>query len=297
MAEPLVTEFPKEYLTALDEIVEQESFTTAYQETGAEFTSTKTVLIPELIIANGTVPYDKFETMNDTAIKYAAYELDQDRQTTFYIDAVEDIDEQHLRLLNLASEFNRTKLVPEIDTYFFGKVKANAKTDAKTNLTAANIKEELRNARMQMVQNGFNAAELYMSVDALSCLEDAIDRQFAGEGTITDVVGHYDMFNVHMVPDDRLGLDFAVIAGGKKTIKHIWKRQVSNYFGPGTWQRGDGTALQMRWVYGTLCPKNRKGGIYVSKGTAKPDTSVKPVRQTVVVQQVAAGSGAGNGEG
>ncbi len=291
----MATEFPVEYLTALDELVEQESFTTRYQVSGAEFTSTKTIRIPELEIANGTVAYDRFKTENTAEIKYASYELDKDVQTAFYIDAVEDINEQHLRLLNVARDFERLKLVPEIDTYFFGKVKANAKTDAKTNITAANIKEELRKARVQMVQNGFTSADLYLSVDALSCLEDSIDRQFAGEGTITDVVGHYDMFDLFMVPDARLGLDFAVIGGGTDTIKHIWKRQVAKTFGPEVNQSGDGTTLQFRWVYGSLCPKNRKGGIYVNKGTAKPDTSVKPVRQTVVVQQVAAGSGESNG--
>ena len=278
----MATEFPVEYLTALDELVEQESFTNRYQVQGAEFTSKKTVMIPELVIADGLVDYDRFKTENTAEIKYTSYELEKDMQTAFYIDAVEDIDEQHLRLLNVAREFERTKLVPSIDQYFFNKAKASAKTDAKNNLTAANIKEELRKARMQMVQNGFTSADLYLSVDALSCLEDAIDRQFAGEGVITDVVGHYDMFDLFMVPDDRLGVDFAVIGGGTDTIKHIWKRQVAKIFGPEVNQSGDGTTLQFRWVYGTLCRKNKTGGIYVNKGAKAPDTSVKPVKPVEV---------------
>lgn len=286
----MATEFPVEYLTALDELVEQESFTTRYQVNGAEFTSKKTVMIPELVIADGLVEYDRFKTENTAEIKYTAYELEKDMQTAFYIDAVEDIDEQHLRLLNVAREFERTKLVPSIDQYFFGKVKANAKTDAKTNLTAANIKEELRKARMQMVQNGFTSADLYLSVDALSCLEDAIDRQFAGEGVITDVVGHYDMFNLFMAPDDRLAVDFAVIGGGTDTIKHIWKRQVAKTFSPEVNQSGDGTTLQFRWVYGTLCRKNKVGGIYVNKGAKAPDTSVKPAKLVMMQGGTEAGA-------
>lgn len=291
MATPTANQFPEEYSQALDELVVQESFTSKYQESGAEFVSARTVKVPEMVIDNGTVDYDRFQTMNNAAIVYASYTLDKDRQTAFYLDAVDATDQPLGQLEKVAAEFERVKLVPEIDTYFFGKAKAAAKTSGKVNLTAANIREELRNVRTQMIQNGYNSADLYMSTDALACLENAIDREFSGEDNITDSVGRYNMFQIYEVPDERLVNDFLAIGNGAtKPIRHVWKRAVSNLFVPGVNQNGDGYTLQMRWVYGTIALKNKQGGIYANKGTAGPDSSVKPVKH-VKIENDAEGSG------
>lgn len=295
MADP-TNEFPVEYLKALDKVIELESFTRKYQVAGAEFAQHKQVKVPVIEIADAIDDYDRFKTETKSGLHYDTYTLDQDKQAVFYVDAVQDIDQQHILTTNIISEFERLQLIPAIDSYFFTEVSKKALTKATTSLTAANIKEELRKARIQMVNNGFVSADLYMTADALSCLEDAIDRQFAGEGVITDEVGRYNMFNIHMVPDARMaGQDFVVIAPG--VVRHVVKRAAQYLFQPGQHTNGDGWLAQMRWVYGNIALNSKKAGMYVNKGAAKPDTSVKPVRQTVVVQQVAAGSGESNGEG
>lgn len=286
---PTATEFPVEYLETLDEVVEQESFTTKYQVQGAEFVSGRTVKVPRLVIDSGTVDYDHFKTENNAAIVYDTYTLDKDKQNVFRIDALDAIDQPMLEIVKIGSEFERVKLVPEIDTYFFGKAKAGGKTKATENLTAANIKDELRKVRNQMTQNGFARADLYMSADALACLEDALDRQFAGEGSITDTVGVYNIFDIYMVPDARLGVDFAAIGQGRKVIEMVWKRAVSKYFPPEEYQNGDDHVLQCRWVYGTVNFTNQNGGIYTNKGASAPDCSVRPARNIIDVTPKAAG--------
>lgn len=283
------TEFPVEYSQVLDEVVEQEAFSNAFQEQGAEFARGRKVKVPEMIFDGGTDEYDRFQTKGEAVITYTEYELEKDRQKAFYNDALDVIDQPLLAMTNIASQFERTKLVPEIDLYFFGKAQAAAKTKATTDLTAANIKGELRNARTQLKNAGYASAYLFMSADALACLEDSLDREFAGEGVITDTVGQYNFFEVFEVPDERLdGADF--IAIGKSTdkntkpIRFVWKRAVTKYIPDTINQNGDGDELQMRWVFGTVALKNKAAGIYTNKGEDAPDCSVRPVKLVQTVE-------------
>lgn len=259
-----ITEFPVEYLNALDEVLVRESFSSKYDVGGTEFVTKKTVKVPRIEFKKGMVDYDGFKTDTGASMTYDTYELDADKQAVFSVDAVEDVDTAHILSTNLNSEFLRTEAVPEMDKHFFTAVEAQAKTKATAKLTVANIKAELRKARTQMRNAGVSAADLYMSADALALLEDAIDRQFAGEGAITDAVGKYNMFTIYTPPEDRLAdLDFAVVA--PNTIRFIKKRAVTYLFAPGTHTSGDCWLSQSRWVYGAVTYENKKPGLYVNK--------------------------------
>lgn len=264
----MATQFPEEYLTTLDKILAAETYTAKYQAQGAEFTSVKTVKIPELVIGDALADYSgSFGNDDKAEIAYETYTLEKDREYSFTVDAVEDIDEQHLRVANGAAEVQRRLLIPEMDGYFFTKAAAAAKTAGKTKLTAANVKEELRKARTQFVANGIGtSADLFISSTALALLEDATDRQWSNEGDIHTTIGRYDIFDVYEVPDTVLAQDFIAIAGGQQTIKNIVKRAVTRVFTPEQNQVSDGWLCQMRWVYGNIAYKNQKAGIYANKG-------------------------------
>lgn len=282
------TEFPVEYAQVLDEVIEQESFTTKYQVQGAEFAGSRSVKVPERKFKadDKTKPYDRFKNPDVVPIVNTTYTLDKDEEKAFVADALDVQDQPLLALQGTAAEFERRFFVPQIDAYFFGKAAAAAKTKATEDITAANVKELLRDARTQMVNNGFARADLYMTSDALACLEDSLDRQFAGEGEITDVVGRYNIFDIHEVPDARLGQDFIVIgqsAATSEVIRLVWKRVVSKYFPPEINQSGDDHLLQLRWVYGTIALKNKNVGLFAHKGTNAPDCSVKPMKLVQMV--------------
>jgi len=272
----MTTEFPKKYLNVLDTIYEQESFAAKYQVDGAEFVGAKTVMVPELVIEDGTAAYNRFDSEDGAELHYTAYTLDQDREKQFYIDAIEDEDEAHLRQANVAKEFYRTKFIPEVDVNFFSKVKASAKTVATANLTSSNIKKELRKVRKQMKNAGISRADLYMTSDALGCLEDATNRQWSNEGEINDMVGKYDIFDIYEVPEARMpGSDFAAIGQNAKAdnaIRHIMKRAVSYIFAPGQHTKGDGWLSQFRWVYGDVAWKNKNAALYVNVNPSDKST-------------------------
>lgn len=261
-------QLPEIYLTALDEALALESFAAKYEVQGAEFVGAKTVKIPEIVFDGGTAAYDQFATKGTAEINYATYVLDKDRQKAFYFDSVEEEDGANLRTANALREFERTLFVPEVDANFFTKAAAAAGTKATTTLSASNIIDELAKARAVMVNNGCAKADLFMTPTALGYLEKAINRQFAGEGVITDMVGVYNIFDVFMVPDARISTaaDFIAIGQGVDAIKHVMKRRVNYMFAPGQHTEGDGYLSQNRWVYGTLAKKNKANAIYSNKG-------------------------------
>ena len=262
MAEVNITEFPVEYLTALDEELAQASFSSKYDVNGAEFVSKKTVKVPRIEFDNGLLPYDSFQTDTGASLEWDTYELDHDDQATFRVDAVADTDTAHILSTNLGGEFIRTKAVPEMDADFFGKMVQLAGNRSTTALTQQNIKSEIRKMRTAFTQAGLTGGDLYMSSAALELLENAIDRQFAGEGSITDKVGSYNGFDIYEVPAVRLGagVDFIGIAPG--CARYIKKRAAAYIFQPGSHTTGDDWLSQFRWVYGAIVRMNRKVGIY-----------------------------------
>lgn len=268
----MATEFPVSYLNALDELYAQESFANAFAVADAQFVTAKTVKVPTMNFGTanpGSRAYNRFANEDVVELKYETYELDSDREKTFYVDAVESQNEANLRIANALGEWTRTQYVPELDAYFFGKAAAAAKTKATAAISKTTIKDELRKARTQMKQAGIARANLYMTSAALSALEDAIDRQFAGEGNINDMVGSYNIFDVYEVDDTRLaGNDFIVIGGGQNTIKLVNARAANYMFAPGQHTKGDGYLMQNRWVYGTVALKNKQAGIYVNKAAS-----------------------------
>lgn len=264
-----IQEFPIEYLETLDEVLEVSSFSSKYDVQGAEFVNKKSVMVPRIVLTDGLNDYDGFETENNAQLVYDVYTLDNDKQAVFKVDAVDDIDTAHLLSTQLNAEFLRVKAVPAMDLNFFTAVNAKAAVKGTTALTVDNIKAEIRKIRTAYTQAGLIGGDLYMSSAALELLENAIDRQFAGEGAITDMVGSYNGMNLFEVPDDRLGgLDFAAVAPG--VIRYIKKRAVTYLFAPGTHTEGDCWLSQSRWVYGAVAWNNKVKGLYTNKGTVTP---------------------------
>lgn len=299
MAEVSPIEFPTEYLEAIDEVLVGASFAGRYNDGAAEFAGGRQVSIPDIDFGNSPEPsdYNRFASESGVDIRRTVYTLDKDVEKQFYVDALTVIDEPVAAMTGIVSEYERTVLAPYIDTYFFAKCVGKAHTRATETLSAQNIKGEIRKARSQFVSKGLNGWDLFMSSTALGYLEDATDRQWANEGTILDMVGNYDGFNIFEVPSELLQCDFLAIANGKETAKMIMKRAVNYMFAPGQHTKGDGYLAQMRWVFGNLVRYNKDWGLYcngaaesapaISTGDRNPAPSITLSEHAV---SVAAGS-------
>lgn len=264
-----ITEFPVEYQQALDEVLVGATYAGLYQVQGAEFVGGRKVSYPRIDFGKNPDPvaYDRFKSDGEAKIERDIYQLDNDEEKVFYTDAVDAIDEAAASATTIVSEWERTVFAPHIDKKFFAAVNKNAGNKETTKLTVDNIKGEIRKARTAFTNAGLRGGNLYMSSEALGLLEDATDRQWSNETTITDTVGSYDGFQVFEAPEDLLQTDFTVISGGQRTIRHIIKRAAAYMFAPGQHTQGDGWLDQLRWVYGFVALKNKTKGIYTNIGT------------------------------
>lgn len=264
-----ITTFPVEYLDAIDEVLAGATFAGRYNVQGAEFVQGRQISVPDISFGTSPDPtdYNRFASESPVTIGRTVYTLDHDVEKVFYVDAAEAEDEPAIAMTNVVAEYERTVFGPYIDKDFFAKVKAQAKATGTTALTAGNIKGEIRKARSQFANASLSGGELYMSSDALALLEDATDRQWSNDTTITDTVGSYDGFQVFEVPSDRMDADFIAISGGIQTVRYITKRAATYSFAPGQHTKGDGWLNQFRWIFGTIVHKNKKPGIYANKAT------------------------------
>ena len=265
-----ISEFPTEFLEALDEVLMGETFASRYAVQGAEFVNARQVSVPDISFPEASDPndYDRFKTDDKFTLSRTVYTLAHDKQSTFYVDACDSIDEAAASLTTVCSEWQRQIFAPCIDKDFFKVAVEQAGTKATETLTVENIKAEIRKARTALRKVGLAGGDLYMSSDALALLEDATDRQWSNDSTITDTIGNYDGFQIFEVPDERMDQDFLVISGGLQTIRYITKRAFSHIAMSGSHEQGDGDLGQFRWVFGTIVRKNRKPGIYASKAAA-----------------------------
>ena len=262
-------QFPIEYLEQIDATLLGEMFATKYQTGGEEFVTKRTVMVPDISFPGETIPndYDGFSTENTADLTYTPYELSYDKQLTFRVDAVDDIDVAGLLTVNEAAEYDRTVFAPWVDTIFFRDTAAMAGGFSKPSggIDAENVKDEFRKMRTHFRKHGLKAGNVYMSSDALAALEDVTQREWSNEGTITDSVGNYNGFELFEDAGERLpdGCEMLGIAGGITTVRFVMKRAVTYTFAPGTHTTGDDWLTQIRRVFGNVVRKNKRAGIYV----------------------------------
>lgn len=267
-----ISEFPVEYLDALDEVLAGATYANRYGVRGAEFVRNRQVKVPTISFDSTEVhEYDQFKTQDKFKLEYKLYELGEDRQSTFYVDAVDALDEAAADATTIMSEWIRLIFAPEVDKHFFAQAVANAgNVPGEDAITAENVKAMLRKARSQFTAKGLSGGDIYMTTGVLAALEDSMNREYSNETSIVDTVGVYNGFNLFETPAELLGenVNFVAISGGTNTIRNITKRAVSYLFAPGNHTQGDGWLAQARWVYDTIVREQRKPGIYVSKAAA-----------------------------
>ena len=126
--------------------------TTAFMEANAgqvKYDGGDTVHIPEISM-QGLAKYDRDEGFNQGSVtlKFNPYKMTQDRGRTFQLDAM-DVNETNFVATagTVMGEFQRTQVIPEIDSYRYSKIAALATTANKVTAgftpTATTILEKL----------------------------------------------------------------------------------------------------------------------------------------------------------
>lgn len=119
-------EYAKIFMEALDEQLVAGATSGWMEENSGQvqYTGGNEVKIPKIEL-NGLGTYDRDNGFVQGAVTltYETKQMTQDRGRTFQLDAI-DVDETNFALVagNVMGEFQRTKVIPEIDAYRYSKI-------------------------------------------------------------------------------------------------------------------------------------------------------------------------------
>lgn len=242
----------------------------------------------------------------DVKFEYKTYSMTQDRGRKFQIDAM-DVDETNfvLTATTIMSEFQRTKVVPEIDAYRLSKLATTAigitgDTNVEYGYTVANstvinkIKAGIKTVR----ENGFNEQLVIMcNFDTLLAIEEAalgkLQAMTFSQAGIDTQVPQIDGCPIIAVPKNRMyseitlndGSTTGQTAGGyaKGTGAFdvnflvipvdvpigITKQDVMRIFDPLTNQQANAWSMDYRRYHDLWVLDNKKYGIFANIKDAK----------------------------
>ncbi|MGN0688072.1 MAG: hypothetical protein ACI4KA_08210 [Oscillospiraceae bacterium] len=171
----------------------------------------------------GTYSRDDGYVSGAVTYSFETFALSQDRGRRFRIDAV-DVDESGFGLAaaNVASEFQRTKVIPEIDAYRYSKLAAAAGIRSEYTPDKSTVLSELLGQLSQVrdVTGGEGEAVIIMSrpvYDKLmlsSELSYSIDTATFTQGSVDFTVKTMNGVPVIPVPSARMKTDYIFSADG-----------------------------------------------------------------------------------
>lgn len=149
-------ELRKQYVTLLDEVLKEAAVTSDLDGNAdlvKQGANANELVLPKMDM-DGLAPYDKVNgyAMGDVSLTYETVTCKFDRGRGFTIDAVDDEESAGILYGNLAGEFIRTQVAPELDAYRFGAyASAEGVGHAEAELTTgANVVKALRAATSEM---------------------------------------------------------------------------------------------------------------------------------------------------
>lgn len=276
--------------------------------TGVKYNGGDTVRMPE-ISTNGLGEYDRDNgfAQGSVTLKYTDYKLTQDRGRTFQLDAM-DVDESNFLASagNVMGEFQRLKVVPEIDAYRYSKIAQLAGAEGVNHVTAdftptadtilAQLDKEI--TTLQDVIGDTEGLVIIMSTPIRTILNNAKDidkhldvTQFKA-GAIDTKVRTYNEIPIMGVPSARMQSAYTFYDGttegqqeggfvktadakpinwilmARRAPIAISKTDKIRIFDPNTNQKADAWKLDYRKFHDLWIPKNKLAAVWVNLGAA-----------------------------
>ena len=299
-------QYSQQFQTVLDAQM-LASATSAFMEANAgqvKYDGGDTVYIPEISM-QGLAKYDRDEGFNQGSVtlKFNPYKMTQDRGRTFQLDSM-DVNETNFVATagTVMGEFQRTQVIPEIDSYRYSKIAALATAENKvtTGFTpaVATILEKLE-AEITEIQDVVGEDEgliVVMSTKLRTILNNAdkfnryLNVAEFKNGSINTTVKSFNDIPILGVPSARMKTAYVFNdgktanqqAGGFKAdtaAKDInWiimpqrapiavsKTDKVRVFTPDINQKADAWKIDYRKYHDLWIPKNRFAAIRVNTG-------------------------------
>ena len=299
-------QYSQQFQTVLDAQM-LASATSAFMEANAgqvKYDGGDTVHIPEISM-QGLAKYDRDEGFNQGSVtlKFNPYKMTQDRGRTFQLDSM-DVNETNFVATagTVMGEFQRTQVIPEIDSYRYSKIAALATAESKvtTGFTpaVATILEKLE-AEITEIQDVVGEDEgliVVMSTKLRTILNNAdkfnryLNVAEFKNGSINTTVKSFNDIPILGVPSARMKTAYVFNDGktanqqaggfkadtGAKDINWIIMPQRApiavsktdkvRVFTPDVNQKADAWKIDYRKYHDLWIPKNRFAAIRVNTG-------------------------------
>jgi len=287
----------EKYLAMLDEVYKVSSRTSILDATNIEIVNGNTVKVFTTSMDGlGNYSRNKGYTKGDVTGMWETLTLTKDRGRSFMVDRMDNEETIGMAFGQLAGEFVRTKVTPEIDAYTFAMLSGandiNTATPADITIGTSDVPGFIDEAERAM-----NEAEvptegriLFISETAYAGLRAKINRTVMnGDGGINNGVETYDGMRIIRVPQTRFytaitlkdGETAGQTDGGytnsgykinfliahpsalTKVVKHVLPR----IFTPDVNQDADAWKFDYRVYHDTFVYENKVKGIYLHRGT------------------------------
>lgn len=283
----------KSYLTTvLDKVYQNESRSAVLDMASALVRPVQnlpgSVLIPKMVLSGGLADYNKTTgaVAGDITLSWETFTLSKDRGRKFTIDAVDNIETAGITLANLASEFMRLHVIPELDAYRFGVYAGKAGTKVQADLTASTIEAAVNAAIVALKEKHVPKERLglFMTPTSSNMLADAVEgRRIITGATVEHSVGNYDGVPIFEVESDRFNTSVTLTSTGgfslagetinfllmdRMAAVQVVKHVADKLFTPDQNINADGYLWRYRVYHDAFVPDNKAAGIYCHSAAA-----------------------------
>lgn len=272
------------YLDKIDEVYARGSLTSILdtERIDSKADTSKKFKVDKMTLS-GLADYDRNTgyAVGDVTLTQEEVDPNYDRGRKFQVDSMDDQESGYIAFGKLNAEFERTKVIPEVDAFRFGKYATTATQKVAedltedTTMTAINLAETtLINAEVDLEN-----CVMFVSAAVYGYMKLKAANRF---GTWTDTVldrniTSFDKMPVIVVPEGRFNDTITLTANGYTTagkninfmivdrsaVMQYAKHRVSNIISPEENQTADAYIMKFR-LYGLAdVYENKVKGIYV----------------------------------
>lgn len=210
----------EQFLPILDEVYKRDSITSVLDAANGnvKFTGGNKVELFEMAM-NGLGDYSRNAGYVDGNVTgtWQPYTLEQDRGRRFICDTMDNEESLAQTFGNMASQFIKQRVAPEIDAYRFAKYSAAAGNTASADITVGTTDvADLIDAAEQTMSDKevpVDGKILFVSETAYRGLKNNITREWTNEGGIEREVMTFDGKRVIRVPKARFNTGVTLLDG------------------------------------------------------------------------------------
>lgn len=291
---PLISKF----LPLMDEVYKQASKTAILDDSAAKFVGANAIKFFKMTM-DGLGDYSRNAGYvgGDVTGTWETMTLAYDRGRKFSVDAMDNEEEAGLAFGRLASEFIRTKVVPEVDAYTFAKICQTANISVGTPVDivpgTTDVPSLIDAGTATMNDDEVSPDRiLFISEACYRGLQAKITRVIENDAKgINRTVEYYDNMRIVRVPQNRFytkitlndGSTAGETAGGyagttstgykinflivdPAAIEKVTKHVVPKVFSPAENQDADAWKFMYRLYGDTFVYDNKVAGVYLNRG-------------------------------